>query len=453
MWEQAQGQKWAERWPGCSGAGGDSTCPQARSGTWKCRCHLGLPPRRASHPPLAPERRSPASGCGADEQPTRHMTPGSVAQLFWSGHFYGQGTETQLGQAKQQKGVEKPSVDGCSASPRCLLSADGSLPPVLWGLLSSGSFILRPHLPCPHQQCPACIPSALRPPALLPVCQHKPRGTPSLEQLGPQATRQVSLWPGPQSWSQPSHGVHTVGLVSTQQLGGQVSAGWEPVFLQAFRRGRCRWSVDHVWRSRIEEHPGSCLLKDGDGNRICTHAPPLHTHVRCLGWVVAAVRGHVPHLTQHQQPPFPWGALPHRTQPTWQRGAPWDPQALSAFSLKQDLRGHLRCLQTTRQLLSVSPGAGGFAGRGFQPGPSLLLPHQQAHRPLLTRCFSPVSVSRAWSEGAAEARQSPLSPPSPPVLWVWPRPRVTTASPWPTFPPSLHLASHSTDLATLPHGW
>ncbi|XP_060164570.1 intraflagellar transport protein 122 homolog isoform X5 [Globicephala melas] len=31
-------------------------------------------------------------------------------------------------------------------------------------------------------------------------------------------------------------------------------------------RGRCRWSVDHVWRSRIEEHPGSCLLKDGDGN-------------------------------------------------------------------------------------------------------------------------------------------------------------------------------------------
>ncbi|XP_067611641.1 intraflagellar transport protein 122 homolog isoform X2 [Pseudorca crassidens] len=85
-------------------------------------------------------------------------------------------------------------------------------------------------------------------------------------------------------------------------------------------RGRWRWSVDHVWRSRIEEHPGSCLLKDGDGKRICTHAHPLHTHVRCLGWVVDAVRGHVPRLTRHQQPPFPWGALPHRTQPAWQRG-------------------------------------------------------------------------------------------------------------------------------------
>ncbi|XP_066899176.1 uncharacterized protein [Kogia breviceps] len=202
-------------------------------------------------------------------------------------------------------------------------------------------------------------------------------------------------------------------------------------------------------------NPGQ-LSPEGRRQEPCLHArlPSLHAHVRCLGWVVAAVRGHVPHLTQHQRPPFPRGALPHRSPSQPGRGAaPWDPQALSAFSLKQDLRGHLKCLQTTRQLLSVSPGAGGFAGRGLQPGPSLLLPHQQAHRPALTRRFSPVSVSHAWSEGAAEAQQSPLSPPSPPVLWAWPRPRVTTAPPRPTFPPSLHLESRFAGLAAVPHGW
>lgn len=43
----------------------------------------------------------------------------------------------------------------------------------------------------------------------------------------------------------------------------------------------------------------------------------LHTRIRCLGWVVAALWGSILHPTWHQQPPFLWRPSLLEPHPAW----------------------------------------------------------------------------------------------------------------------------------------